>query len=194
MVANVSYITISFREALSEQVFVLEILSQQYWDNISNTVLNVQQIRKSVAYLIGHSACMDWIPIIHFSPGKQFVACQERSKCFSNNINVTPTKCDHLDHPNHQALPIISLRYDIKSNGKIFSNTVGSIPRPVCMKCPLDLIMISCSSPSDFFGMMRWSLLWLGLIFLRPFNRVSSTQKSIQIEGTLFEHETPLWY
>ncbi len=40
--------------------------------------------------------------------------------------------------------------------------TVDSTPWPVCMECPLDLIMISCSSPSDLFGMTRWSLLWLG--------------------------------
>ncbi len=32
-----------------------------------------------------------------------------------------------------------------------FSFSVGSIPWPVCMECPLDLIMISCSSPSDIF-------------------------------------------
>ncbi len=53
--------------------------------------------------------------------------------------------------------------------------TVGSIPRPVCARCPLDLIMISWSSPSETL-------------------RGSSTEKSIQTEGTLFAYETPLWY
>ena len=44
------------------------------------------------------------------------------------------------------------------------SNTVGSIPWPVCMESPLDLIMI--------FETLR----------------ASSTQKSFQTKGTLFAH------
>ncbi len=50
------------------------------------------------------------------------------------------------------------------------SYTVGSLPRPVCAKCPLGLIMISCSSPSDLFGMKRWFLRpWGGLVLRKAF-------------------------
>ena len=50
------------------------------------------------------------------------------------------------------------------------SSHIGSIPWPVCIKCPLDLIMISCSSPSDLFRMTRWSCVFfylLGRLVLR---------------------------
>ena len=49
----------------------------------------------------------------------------------------------------------------LKNNAKVSQGdfyrkgcTIGSIPWPVCAKCPLDLIMILCSSPSELHEIM----------------------------------------